>query len=55
MVESDAHATADTGQDGGVTTGELAALKTNVAQLRDDVAELRSLIDRLYRELGVAR
>jgi uncharacterized protein YceH (UPF0502 family) len=54
-VDSDAHAAADTMQDGGVTTGELAALKANVAQLRDDVAELRSLIDRLYRELGVAR
>ena len=54
-VESDTHVAADTTPDDGVTTGELAALKTNVAQLRDDVAELRSLIDRLYRELGVAR
>jgi len=54
-VESDTPTAADATQDDGVTTGELAALKANVAQLRDDVSELRSLIDRLYRELGVAR
>lgn len=41
--------------DEGVTTGELAALKANVTQLRGEVAELRALVERLYAELGVAR
>lgn len=40
-------------QGNGVTTGEVAALKANVAQLQDEVAELRSLVEQLYRELGV--
>ena len=46
--------TASAGDD-SVTTGELAALKVNVAQLRGEVSELRSLIERLYEELGVSR
>jgi len=33
----------------------LAALKSNVAQLRDEVTELRALVERLYQELGVKR
>lgn len=41
--------------DKSVTTGELAALKVNIAQLRGEVAELRVLVERLYAELGVAR
>ena len=41
--------------DDAVTTGELAALKVNVAQLRGEVNELRELVDRLYVELGVSR
>jgi len=41
--------------DSDVTTGELAAVKSNLAQLRDEVAELRDLVERLYRELGVQR
>lgn len=41
--------------DESVTTGELAALKVNIAQLRGEVAELRVLVERLYAELGVAR
>jgi uncharacterized protein YceH (UPF0502 family) len=41
--------------DESVTTGELAALKVNIAQLRGEVAELRALVERLYAELGVAR
>jgi uncharacterized protein len=53
-VEVDAH-TASSADDDGVTTGELATLKSNVAQLRDDVAELRALVERLYQELGVKR
>ncbi len=38
-----------------VTTGELAALKVNITQLRGEVSELRALVERLYAELGVAR
>lgn len=53
-VEVDAQASGDV-EDDGVTTGELATLKSNVAQLRDDVAELRALVERLYQELGVKR
>lgn len=41
--------------DDAVTTGELAALKVNVAQLRGELSELRSLVDRLCAELGVSR
>jgi uncharacterized protein len=37
------------------TMGEVAALKTNLAQLRTEVAELRALVEQLYRELGVKR
>ena len=43
------------GVESDVTTGEIAALKANIAQLRDEMAELRQLVDRLYDELGVAR
>jgi hypothetical protein len=39
----------------GVTTGEIAALKSNVAGLQEEVAQLRALVERLYAELGVAR
>jgi uncharacterized protein YceH (UPF0502 family) len=53
-VEVDAQASGGV-EDDGVTTGELATLKSNVAQLRDDVAELRALVERLYQELGVKR
>jgi len=42
-------------EDEGVTTGELSTLKSHVAQLRDDVGELRALVERLYQELGVKR
>ena len=38
-----------------ITTGEVAALKSNFAQLRDEVTELRALVERLYQELGVKR
>ena len=53
-VEVDAQASGSV-EDDGVTTGELATLKSNVAQLRDDVVELRALVERLYQELGVKR
>jgi len=39
----------------GVTTGEIAALKANLAGLQEEVAQLRALVERLYSELGVAR
>ena len=42
-------------QEETVTTGEIAALKSNVAQLRDQVAELRALVEQLYKDLGVGR
>ena len=42
-------------QEETVTTGEIAALKSNVAQLRDQVAEMRALVEQLYKDLGVGR
>jgi uncharacterized protein YceH (UPF0502 family) len=39
---------------GDVTVGEIAALKANVARLEAEVSELRSMIDKLYAELGVS-
>ena len=39
---------------GDVTVGEIAALKANVARLEAEVGELRSMIDKLYAELGVS-
>jgi len=41
--------------DTGVTTGEIAALKANLAQVRGEVEQLRQLVEHLYAELGVAR
>jgi uncharacterized protein YceH (UPF0502 family) len=38
-----------------VATSELAALRTEQAALRGELDELRGLVERLYRELGVAR
>ena len=52
-VEIEADATAPQAE--GVTTGEIAALKANVAGLQEEVAQLRALLERLYSELGVAR
>jgi uncharacterized protein len=37
----------------GVSAGEIAALKAEQTRLADEVAELRSLVQRLARELGV--
>ena len=39
----------------GVTLGEIAALKANLAQVRGEVEQLRQLVEHLYTELGVAR
>lgn len=40
---------------GDVTVGEIAALKANVAKLETEVSELRTMLDKLYAELGVAK
>ena len=42
------------GQSGDVTVGEIAALKANVAKLEVEVGMQRALIERLYKELGIA-
>jgi uncharacterized protein len=39
----------------GVTIGEIAALKANLAQVRGEVDQLRQLVEHLYAELGVSR
>ncbi len=36
-----------------VTVGEIVALKANVSRLETEVAGLRMLVDRVYRELGI--
>ncbi|MDR0480596.1 MAG: YceH family protein [Gallionellaceae bacterium] len=38
---------------GDITTGEIAALKANVARLEAEVVELREMVTRLCAELGV--
>jgi uncharacterized protein YceH (UPF0502 family) len=40
---------------GDVTVGEIAALKSNVARLEGEVDELRTMVEKLYTELGVAK
>jgi uncharacterized protein YceH (UPF0502 family) len=39
---------------GDVTVGEIAALKANVARLEAEVSELRAMMDKLCKELGVS-
>jgi len=36
-----------------VTLGELAALRTNVARLEDELAEVRATVARIVQELGL--
>jgi len=50
-----AKASAEAIESDGLTIGEIAALKANLAQVRGDVEHLRQLVDHLYAELGVAR
>ena len=38
-----------------VTVGEIAALKANVTKLEAEVSELRTMLEKLYTELGVSR
>jgi uncharacterized protein YceH (UPF0502 family) len=45
---------AHTAPSGDVTVGEIAALKANVAKLEGDLEDLRALVARLYRELGIS-
>ena len=45
----------DTGVEDFLPVNELAALKANHATLQAEAAELRRLVERLYRELGIAR
>ena len=45
----------DTGVEDFLPVSELAALKANHATLQAEAAELRRLVERLYRELGIAR
>lgn len=40
---------------GDVTVGEIAALKSNFSKLEIEVSELRTLVVKLYDELGVAK
>lgn len=37
-----------------VSVGEIAALKANVTRLETELADLRALVEKLYRELGIA-
>jgi uncharacterized protein YceH (UPF0502 family) len=49
-----AHGEGDEGGVGGVSAGEIAALKAEQTRLAAEVNELRELVQRLARELGVA-
>jgi uncharacterized protein YceH (UPF0502 family) len=42
------------GGDGSVTAGELAALKAEQTRLAEEVAALRTLVERMARELGIS-
>ncbi len=44
---------ASPGGEGSVAAGEIAALKTELSRQAAELAELRSLVDRLARELGL--
>ena len=37
-----------------ITVGEIAALKANVAKLEAELSELRALVGKLYKELGIS-
>jgi hypothetical protein len=45
---------ASTSPPGDVTVGEIAALKANVARLEAEVSELRAMMGKLCKELGVS-
>jgi uncharacterized protein YceH (UPF0502 family) len=50
-VEAPAAPTATAHPD-GISAGELAAVKTQLAHLREEVGQLRGMVERLYKELG---
>jgi uncharacterized protein YceH (UPF0502 family) len=53
-VDVEAESYAEPGHAGGdVTTGEVAALKTAVAQMREEIDALRQTVERLCAELGI--
>jgi hypothetical protein len=37
-----------------VSVGEIAALKANITRLETELADLRALVEKLYKELGIA-
>jgi hypothetical protein len=39
-------------QPDGISAGELAAVKSQLAHLREEVGQLRAMVERLYKELG---
>ena len=53
VIEEHARA-ASAAPSGDVTVGEIAALKANVARLEAEVSELRAMMGRLCKELGVS-
>jgi uncharacterized protein YceH (UPF0502 family) len=54
-VHGDVSAEVGEPRDAGIATGEIAALKADMAQMRDELAELRTQVERLFQELGVKR
>jgi uncharacterized protein YceH (UPF0502 family) len=54
VVSSHTSVMASTAPSSDVTVGEIAALKANVAKLEAEVSELREMVAKLYKELGVA-
>lgn len=55
IEESVTHGVVPSVATGDVTVGEIAALKANVARLETEVSELRTMLDKLYTELGIAK
>jgi hypothetical protein len=53
-IEERVSAAASAASSGDVTVGEIAALKANVAKLEAEVSELRTMLGKLYAELGIA-
>jgi uncharacterized protein YceH (UPF0502 family) len=56
VIEERVHATAVSATPAGdVTVGEIAALKANVARLEAEINDLKTMMDKLYVELGVSK
>ncbi len=54
-VEVETSPSLQTAPEAHLSTGEIDALKANIAELRTDIVQLKALVERLYQELGVAR